>query len=264
MKQLVYFGIEQAKACLFPVTIFLTLAITRMIDIPFIARYDFILLICLVTQVLMVIFKVETWDEVKVICVFHIIGLSLEIYKVHMGSWSYPESAYSKVFGVPLYSGFMYASVASYMCQAWRRLNLKLEHFPPNWLVFLLSIGIYFNFYTHHYIVDVRWILKLATFIIFFKTFVYFTVNEREYKMPLSLSFLLIGFFIWIAENIATFFGAWRYPNQQAHWELVHIGKISSWFLLVIISFLIVALLKHFKESRSPHPINKMGTNKIS
>ncbi len=54
----------------------------------------------------------ETKDELKVITVFHLIGLLLEIYKVHFGSWSYPEERYSKVFGVPLYSGFMYASVA--------------------------------------------------------------------------------------------------------------------------------------------------------
>lgn len=43
---------------------------------------------------------------------FHLIGLALEIFKVHMGSWSYPEEGYVKIFGVPLYSGFMYASVA--------------------------------------------------------------------------------------------------------------------------------------------------------
>ncbi len=54
----------------------------------------------------------ETKDELKVITAFHLIGLLLEIYKVHFGSWSYPEEAYSKIFGVPLYSGFMHASVA--------------------------------------------------------------------------------------------------------------------------------------------------------
>ena len=70
--------------------------------------------------------------------------------------------------------------------------------------------------------------------------------------MPIALSFVLIGFFIWIAENIATFFGAWEYPNQTEAWSLVHLGKVSSWLLLVIVSFLIVATLKRVKgESRS-------------
>ncbi|MED3645921.1 DUF817 domain-containing protein [Halalkalibacterium halodurans] len=250
MKQLWFFGLAQAKACLFPVVIFLTLAITKLVDIPFMPRYDFILLVCLLTQVLMVVSKLETIDELKVICVFHVIGLGLEIYKVHMGSWSYPEEAITKIFGVPLYSGFMYASVASYMCQAWKRLDLRLTNWPPTWTVVILSGLIYFNFYTNHYLYDIRWLLKVATLLLFFRTFVFFTVNHRTYSMPLSFSFVLIGFFIWIAENIATFFGAWQYPNQEHQWELVKIGKISSWLLLVIVSFLIVAMLKHLKERR--------------
>lgn len=251
MKQLFSFGFEQAKSCLFPVVIFLALAITKVVEAPFISRYDAILLICLLTQILMIAFKYESLDEVKVICVFHLIGLALELYKVHMGSWSYPEEAVTKWFGVPLYSGFMYASVASYMCQAWRRLRLKLTNWPPTWSVFVLSTAIYFNFYTDHFIYDFRWILKIATLLIFYRTFVYFTVNHRTYAMPLPLSFALIGFFIWVAENIATFFAAWQYPNQHRQWEMVHLGKVSSWLLLVIVSFLIVALLKHIKEGRT-------------
>jgi uncharacterized membrane protein YoaT (DUF817 family) len=62
--------------------------------------------------------------------------------------------------------------------------------------------------------------------------------------MPMALSFLLMGFFIWIAENIATYFGAWQYPHQKRHWAIVGPTKISSWMLLVIISFIIVAALK--------------------
>lgn len=247
IKPLFYFGYQQAKSCIFPVIIFLALAFTKMVEVPFIARYDLILYICLLTQILMIASKLETLDELKVIGVFHLIGLALELYKVHLGSWSYPEEAVTKVLGVPLYSGFMYASVASYMCQVWRRLELRLTNWPPTWSVVVLSVLIYSNFYTHHFMYDFRWILKVMTVLIFLRTFVYFTVNKRTYAMPLSLSFVLIGFFIWIAENIATFFGAWQYPNQQQQWELVHIGKISSWLLLVIVSFMIVALLKHLK-----------------
>lgn len=43
-------------------------------------------------------------------------------------------------------------------------------------------------------------------------------------------------------------FGAWKYPNQIDTWSLVHLGKVSSWLLLVIVSFLIVASLKQVKE----------------
>ncbi len=132
----------------------------------------------------------ETKDELKVITVFHLIGLLLEIYKVHFGSWSYPEEAYSKVFGVPLYSGFMYASVASYICQAWRRLHLQM--YQPK-AIFVIPLGamIYFNFFTHHFLYDFRWFLTLLLFIVFFRTFVEFSLRGVTYKMPLVLSFFL-------------------------------------------------------------------------
>ncbi|MCK9912445.1 DUF817 domain-containing protein, partial [Microbacteriaceae bacterium K1510] len=81
-----------------------------------------------------------------------LIGLALEIYKVKMGSWGYPEAAYSKIFGVPLYSGFMYASVASYLCQAWRRLSISIEGWPSSRLTVPLGGAIYLNFFTHHYV----------------------------------------------------------------------------------------------------------------
>ena len=54
----------------------------------------------------------ETKKEVGVICFFHLLGVSMEIFKVSHGAWTYPDDGFSKVMGVPLYSGFMYASVA--------------------------------------------------------------------------------------------------------------------------------------------------------
>ena len=66
--------------------------------------------------------------------------------------------------------------------------------------------------------------------------------------MPLLLAFVLIGFFIWLAENVQTVFGVWRYPNQLGAWSAVHVGKWSSWSLLVIMSFTLIANLKHIKS----------------
>lgn len=249
--QLIRFGWLQALSCIFPAIIFASLALTRFVPLPWLHRYDWLLVICLAAQAWMLLAGLETRDELKVITVFHLIGLALELFKVHMGSWSYPEAGWSKVGGVPLYSGFMYASVASYMCQAWRRLNLELVHWPPLWQVVPLAAAIYLNFFTHHYWVDVRWPLSVLVLIVFRRTWVGYEVGGRRYRMPLALSFVLIGFFIWVAENIATFFSAWQYPNQADVWRLVHFGKISSWLLLVIVSFLIVAALKEVKERRS-------------
>ena len=251
LAQLTHFGIQQALSCVFPVVIFASLALTRYIPLPLLPRYDWLLVICLLMQWWMLRSGLETKDEMKVIALFHLIGLALEIFKVHMGSWSYPEPGYFKVFGVPLYSGFMYASVASYMCQAWRRLRLELVKWPPFPLVVPLAAAIYLNFFTHHYWVDIRWWLTGLVFIVFWRSRVLFEVNGSRYRMPVALSFVLIGFFIWVAENIATFFGAWQYPDQAGAWRLVHTGKLSSWFLLVIVSFLIVATLKLVKGGRS-------------
>ncbi|AZS15952.1 DUF817 domain-containing protein [Paenibacillus lutimineralis] len=253
VRNLLQFGWLQALSCIFPVIIFGTLGLTKVVHIPGLPRYDLILIICVLAQIGMIVFKLETLDELKVICMFHIIGLCLELFKVHMGSWVYPEQAWTKIYGVPLYSGFMYASVASYICQAWRRLQLEMVGWPRGWLTVLICAAIYLNFFTHHFIGDYRWWLTALLFLIFFRTRVHYTLHSQTYRMPLMLSFVLIGFFIWIAENISTFLGAWRYPDQEYKWQLVHIGKISSWFLLVVISIIIVAQLKHVKTGLTRH-----------
>jgi uncharacterized membrane protein YoaT (DUF817 family) len=78
-----------------------------------------------------------------------------------------------------------------------------------------------------------------------------FVVARHGFQMPVILAFLLTGFFIWLAENFATFFGAWQYPDQAHSWKLVHPGKVTSWLLLFIVSFLIVAQLKRVKARRT-------------
>jgi uncharacterized membrane protein YoaT (DUF817 family) len=90
-------------------------------------------------------------------------------------------------------------------------------------------------------------LLTGLVFIVFWPANVYFVVTEKVRKMKLVVSFFLIGFFVWIAENISTLFGAWEYPNQNEVWQLVSLGKISSWALMVIIGVIIVFDLKLFK-----------------
>lgn len=255
--QLVRFAWQQALSCLFPLVIFASLALTDILPLPVLPRYDWLLVICLGMQWWMVRSGLETRDELKVITVFHLIGLALELFKVHHGSWSYPDEGYSKLFGVPLYSGFMYASVASYLCQAWRRLDIGLVRWPPFALVVPLAAAIYLNFFWHHYWLDVRWWLTALVLVVFWRSWVTFAVGGIRYRMPIALSFVLIGFFIWLAENIATFFGAWEYPDQAEAWRIVHVAKVSSWLLLVIVSFLIVATLKIVKGRRDGSPLER-------
>jgi uncharacterized membrane protein YoaT (DUF817 family) len=244
---------EELLSCVFPITVVLGLALSKLIHLP-IPRYDFLLLWCLLAQLLMVWSKKETLDELKVLSVFHLVGILLELFKTQKGSWAYPEAAYSKVFGlVPLYSGFMYASVASYICQAWRRLDVTLYHAPPGRYGALLGLGIYANFFLHQLgFPDLRWPLVLTVILMYRKTYVTYRAAHETPKMPLAFAFFCMGFAVYAAENVATFFGAWSYPNQKAGWQLVHASKISSWFLLIILSFLLVAFLKRVKERISP------------
>jgi uncharacterized membrane protein YoaT (DUF817 family) len=244
------FGLKQARACIFAGSFLGVLLLSRLLPLGDLPRYDFILIGALAIQVALLWSRVETFAEAAVLAVFHALGLALEVFKSQpsIGSWAYPEPAYSKVLGVPLYSGFMYAAVASYMCQAWRLLKLRLTGYPPHTLSIALSAAIYVNFFTHHFIGDFRWWLVALVVVVFARTKVHFTVVTKERAMPLIASFLLIGFFVWVAENIATRFGAWVYPNQKAAWAIVSTGKISSWALLVIVTFIIVSDLKHVRE----------------
>jgi uncharacterized membrane protein YoaT (DUF817 family) len=241
------FGIKEARACLFAGLFFCALFASHKLKGIGLPRYDMLLLVALGIQAWMLCAKLETRDEFRAILVFHAIGLALEVFKTSMGSWSYPEFAYTRIAGVPLYSGFMYAAVASYIIQAWRLFDLRVERHPPYWMSTVIAIAIYANFFTHHFIGDYRWYLIALACGLYARTTVVFRPYDRERRMPLVLAFTLIGFFIWIAENISTLFGAWRYPNQIGAWAMVHVGKWSSWSLLAMMSFIIVVELKHIK-----------------
>ncbi|MDH3619988.1 MAG: DUF817 domain-containing protein [Gammaproteobacteria bacterium] len=248
--ELLFFGIKEARACLFAGLFFVAVFAVPRAGLFGIPRYDLLLIIALGIQAAMLWLKLETWDEVKAITLFHLIGFALEVFKTSeaIQSWSYPDFAYTKVFGVPLFSGFMYAAVGSYMIQAWRLLDLKIDHHPPYWMAWIVAILVYANFFTHHFIGDYRWYITTLALGLYARSVVTFRPLDRERRMPLLLAFVLIGFFIWLAENISTFFSIWSYPDQLGAWSVVHVAKWSSWSLLVIMTFTIVANLKHIKE----------------
>ncbi|MBL7309454.1 DUF817 family protein, partial [Escherichia coli] len=69
----------------------------------------------------------------------------------------------------------------------------------------------------------------------------YFKVWREHRTMPLLLGLLLVALFIWFAENFGTLSGTWLYPSQRQHWSVVPVAKLSSWFLLMIVSYTLVA-----------------------
>ena len=243
--ELVRFGIKQGWACLFG-GMMLALLVGTHLWYPRtapLARYDFLVLGALAIQAMMLLFKLETLEEARVILVFHIVGTVMEIFKTAVGSWTYPEPSLLRIGGVPLFSGFMYAAVGSYLARVWRLFDFRFTAHPPLWSVAVLALAIYANFFAHHYLVDIRILLFATAAALFGRTWVHYRIWRRYRTMPLLLGLVLVAGFIWLAENIATFARAWAYPHQALAWAPVPLTKLGAWFLLMLISYALVAAL---------------------
>lgn len=142
------FLLKMGWASLFGALLLVAMIITDQIwrdDWP-IARYDALLAYALALQALFLALRMESWREARVILLFHITGTVMEIFKVNAGSWAYPGDGLIKFAGVPLFSGFMYASVGSFMARAIRLFDMRFTPYPPFWSTMLLAIAIYVNF----------------------------------------------------------------------------------------------------------------------
>ena len=241
--EFVRFGVKQAWACLFGGAMLALILGTYWLypQDGALARYDFLVLGALALQLLLIATRLETLDEAKVILVFHVAGTAMEIFKVSQGSWIYPESSVLRLAEVPLFSGFMYAAVGSYLARAWRLFDMHFSHYPPFWTTLVLAAAAYVNFFSHHFLPDIRWLLFAAAAVLYGRCWVYFHPAAKARKMPLLLGFLLVSLFIWLAENIGTFGAAWRYPDQMAGWTVVPVAKLGSWFLLMLLRFVLVS-----------------------
>lgn len=251
--EFISFGIKQAWACLFGGLMIALLIGTFLFypDDALLKRYDFITISAICIQALMLLFKLETWEEARVILIFHIVGTVMEIFKVHVGSWIYPEASVLNIAGVPLFSGFMYACVGSYMARVWRIFDFRFDRFPPlKWQVFL-AVLIYVNFFTHHFGPDIRLVLFAASALLYGPCLIWFRPDEAHRPMPLIVGLFLVALFIWFAENIGTFTHAWAYPSQKDGWHMVSFAKLGSWYLLMLISFVLVAAVQ-----REPNEIS--------
>ena len=240
------FGFKQGWACLFGGLLLALLLGTHLFypDSAPLHRYDFLTVAAIAIQAGMLAFRLETWREARVILIFHVVGTVMELFKTQAGSWTYPEASVLHIGAVPLFSGFMYAAVGSYIARVWRIFDFRFSHYPPAWITWLLAAAIYANFFTHHFTIDIRWGLFAATAAIFWRTRVHFR-NWRAHRwMPLLVGFGLVALFIWFAENIATFANAWNYPGQENEWRMVSLAKYGSWYLLMLISFVLVTLVQ--------------------
>jgi uncharacterized membrane protein YoaT (DUF817 family) len=239
------FGLKQGWACLFGgIAIALMVATWRFYPAnAALPRYDFLFLCMIVVQAALLASRLETWDEAKVILIYHLVGTVMEIFKTSVGSWIYPEPSFFRIGGVPLFTGFMYSCIGSYLCRAWRLFDFRFTRHPPRWTLVALSGAIYLNFFAHHFMPDLRLVLFAAAILLFGRTTIHFKVWRAYRAMPLLLGLLLVSMFIWLSENIGTYTRTWLYPSQQHGWALVSPAKLGSWFLLLIVSYTLVSLI---------------------
>lgn len=254
---LVMFVLKQGWACLFGALLLVAIIGTRMIwqpDWP-VHRYDALFAFAVLTQVLFLIFRLETWEEARVIVLFHLTGTLMEWFKVHVGSWTYPEPGLFKLFGVPLFSGFMYASVGSYMARVIRIFDMRFAPYPPFWMPMILGVAIYVNFFAHHFLPDFRIGLFVVSVLLFARTRIWFRVSSRadgvRYWMPLPVAAFLSALALWVAENIGTATGTWLYSGQLPG-QFVSFAKMGSWYLLLYVAFATVTIVTRDALDRKP------------
>jgi uncharacterized membrane protein YoaT (DUF817 family) len=244
------FGAKQGWACLFG-----GIAVALMIgtfsfypaNAP-LARYDFLFLCMLAVQAILLAARLETFDEAKIILIYHLVGTAMEIFKTAVGSWIYPEPNVFRIAGVPLFSGFMYSCIGSYLCRVWRLFDFRFVRHPSRKSLVALSLAIYANFFLDHFGIDLRIVLFALAALVFGRTKIYFKVWHVHRSMPLLLGLVLVSLFIWFSENIGTCTKTWLYPSQQSAWAMVSIAKLGSWFLLLIISYTLVSLINAPRE----------------
>lgn len=249
-KKLWTFGIRQAWSAMFGGILLFAIILTKYVELPGLSRYDWLFVIAVVTQVGMLYFKLERLHEAATIVLFHVVGLGMELFKTSgsIASWTYPEDSVIRIATVPLFSGFMYAAVGSYIARSWRVLRLDFSHYPNRAATIALAVAIYANFFTHHYIWDIRLLLFFATFWLYRKTYVSYVLNTATHRMHVLIGFFLIACFIWVGENVGTYTKAWLYPGQEDGWELVSLHKVGAWMLLMIISFIMVDFMLYLRS----------------
>ena len=115
----------------------------------------------------------------------------------------------------------------------------------------LLAIAIYVNFFSHHFLPDMRWLLFAWTLLLFGRVRIYFTVDRVQRWMPLIVAGAADGL-------LPVGGGECRHGDRnmalsrRAHgWQLVSLQKLGSWYLLLIISFVLVTIVN---RPRPPDP----------
>lgn len=153
----------------------------------------------------MLAFRLETFEEAKVILIFHMVGTLMELFKTAGWFVDLSRNRTLPYWRVPLFSGFMYASVGSYIARSW-------------WLFDSISLAI----------------RRCGLCSRYPSAFMPISTPTTIRRWP------VLAVFIWIAKNLGTLTRTWIYPSQLNGWAMVPLGKLGSWFLPMTISYVTV------------------------
>lgn len=236
---------KAASAALFGILLLLAFALTAQMGSQSYAglfRYDYLLLYALIIQTVLLYLKLESWQEAKVIALFHLMAMLMEIFLTHpqIASWQYPQPAVFKIITVPLFAGFMYSAVGSFFARALRIFAVSFTHLPRFSTMLILALCSYINFMSKFFIGDIRGLLFVCSVVLFWRTKIQFQWAKHQLQLPMLLLLVVLAFLIWIAENISTFYHIWLYPSQVDAWHMVGWGKLGSWYLLLLLSLVLV------------------------
>lgn len=245
LKSIFEFHSKAAYAALFGLLLLIAFALTASMgnhEYYGLFRYDYLLIYALIIQLCLLLLKLESWAEAKVIAIFHVMAMVMEIFLTHpqIASWQYPQPAVFKIMTVPLFAGFMYSAVGSFFARSLRLYQVSFSKLPTFANMLSLAVLSYLNFMTKFFINDFRYLLFLWSVVIFWETKVSFKLQHHQMNLPMLPVLMVLAFIIWIAENISTFYKIWLYPSQVDAWHMVGWGKMGSWYLLLLLSLVLV------------------------
>ena len=247
------FSFKAASAALFGILLLIAFVITASMgsqEFYGFFRYDYLLFYAVLIQICLLYLKLESWEEAKVIALFHVMAMVMEIFLTHpqIASWQYPQPAVFKILTVPLFAGFMYSAVGSFFARSLRLYQVSFENLPSFGSMLILALLSYINFMSKFFVPDIRMILFAWSVWLFWKTKIKFQLQQHQFQLPMLPILILLAFIIWIAENISTFYKIWLYTSQVDAWHMVGWGKLGSWYLLLLLSLVLVLKILGTRE----------------
>ena len=171
IKSLFDFSFKAAFAALFGILLLIAFALTAPMgshEYYGFFRYDYLLFYALIIQACLLYLKLESWAEAKVIALFHLMAMVMEVFLTHpqIASWQYPQPAVFKILTVPLFAGFMYSAVGSFFARSLRLYRVSFENLPSFANMLSLAVLSYINFMSKFFIPDYRNLLFIWSVVI--------------------------------------------------------------------------------------------------